>query len=313
MKKFWILIFCLILLPVFVFAQGCVDINTGTLAQLDELTGIGPAKAQAIIDARPYSSIDDLDRAVGIGPTTVQNIKDQGLASINCAAQNPNTQNPTPNQTPPAESPVGQSSGQESQNRTPVTYPNGVYINEILPNPEGPDETEEWIELYNSNSFDIDLSGWQLQDRAGTITTYTIPSVTKIMAGGYLIFKRPETKIMLNNDGDGINLLTPDKKIIDSVGFTSSPLGQTYNLILGDWKWSTTMTPGSANKVSSVTKTLPKEQKSDNNGNIKAENLTADFSNTIPAQTNPWPLFLIVLTSTIFLAIVVLIIKFKLT
>ena len=34
---------------------------------------------------------------------------------------------------------------------------------------------------------------------------------------------------MLNNDGDGLNLLTPDGKIEDSMTFTSAPLNQSYN------------------------------------------------------------------------------------
>jgi hypothetical protein len=55
-----------------------------------------------------------------------------------------------------------------------ITYPTGVFINEILPNPAGADETEEWLELKNSNNFDVDLSGWQIQDKAGSIKTYTI-------------------------------------------------------------------------------------------------------------------------------------------
>ncbi|PIV44885.1 MAG: hypothetical protein COS25_02800, partial [Candidatus Nealsonbacteria bacterium CG02_land_8_20_14_3_00_37_10] len=52
-------------------------------------------------------------------------------------------------------------------------YPLGVVINEILPFPVGPDAEEEWIEVFNQNNFEVDLSGWQIADTAGK--TYTLP------------------------------------------------------------------------------------------------------------------------------------------
>jgi len=272
------------------------------MTQLDALTGIGPVYAQRIIDGRPYSSVDDLDRVKGIGPATLQKIKDQGLACVNCDTVQATP--PPENKTPPATT-----SEQE--------YPSGVFINEILPNPAGSDSNDEWIELYNSTSSNVDLSGWQIQDTTGTVTTYTIPKNTNIPAGSFLVFKRPETKIMLNNDNDGVNLLTPDKKIADSKTFPKAPLGQSYNKINSAWVWSATLTPGAVNVAKAVTETLPKTQKSANNGSIEAksgqtEYLTAGLSQPISSGTNPWPMFLIVLGSTIILAIIVLLIKFKL-
>lgn len=37
-----------------------VNINTASLAELDKLTGIGPSRAQAIVDNRPYASSEEL-------------------------------------------------------------------------------------------------------------------------------------------------------------------------------------------------------------------------------------------------------------
>lgn len=78
------LIFILLLIPFIsaVCESGQIDINSASATELDELYGIGPAKAQAIIDARNYNNVDDLINAYGIGEITLSNIKSQGLACV---------------------------------------------------------------------------------------------------------------------------------------------------------------------------------------------------------------------------------------
>jgi competence ComEA-like helix-hairpin-helix protein len=62
--------------------EGQVDINTASVEDLDLIKWVGPATAQAIIDSRPFSSVDDLINVSGIGETKLQDIKDQGLACV---------------------------------------------------------------------------------------------------------------------------------------------------------------------------------------------------------------------------------------
>lgn len=303
-----ILIFGILFLPVFSLAAGQIDINSATLEQLDQLAGIGPKYAQAIIDGRPYSSVDDLEKVKGIGPKTVAKIKEQGMACVNCAAADEKHET----------SDIAPAVVMSDVN---ATYPTGVFINELLPNPAGSDETDEWFELYNSNSFEVDLSGWKIKDATGTATTFTIPNGTRITANGYLIFKRPETKIMLNNDEDGLSLLSPDGKTQDSINFSKAPLGQSYAKGIPGMQWSTTLTPGASNIITfSITnktssKSLSKTQKPANI--ITAEAGLADISQGITNQddsknTSPWFLFFIALATTLILAALVLFIKFKL-
>lgn len=53
-----------------------VNLNTGTLAELDALPGIGPVKAKAIVDGRPYQKIEDVMKVKGIKQGEFAKIKD---------------------------------------------------------------------------------------------------------------------------------------------------------------------------------------------------------------------------------------------
>ena len=57
-----------------------MDLNTATVQQLIELPGIGPVKAQAIVDYREevgqFKSIEEVMEVRGIGPATYEGIRD---------------------------------------------------------------------------------------------------------------------------------------------------------------------------------------------------------------------------------------------
>jgi len=57
-----------------------VDVNRADRAALDELPGVGPATADAIVIDRelngPFVSVDDLERVSGIGPATLERLRD---------------------------------------------------------------------------------------------------------------------------------------------------------------------------------------------------------------------------------------------
>jgi competence protein ComEA len=59
---------------------GPVHLNTASVAELDELPGIGPVTAQKIVDHREkhgaFSSVEDLDAISGVGAAKIEQLRD---------------------------------------------------------------------------------------------------------------------------------------------------------------------------------------------------------------------------------------------
>lgn len=70
----------LALSPLAVMATGPVDVNSADAATLEQIKGIGPAKASAIIQFReangPFASVDELVRVPGIGEKSLQQLRE---------------------------------------------------------------------------------------------------------------------------------------------------------------------------------------------------------------------------------------------
>ncbi len=132
-----------------------------------------------------------------------------------------------------------------------VADPSMIVINEYLPDPFSL-YTEEWIELYNPVSEEVDVSGCKIDDIIGGGTSlYTLPGGTIIPANGYLVLYQSTTGIYLNNDGDDVNFIDTDgSTIIDTHTYSSSSddisIGRETD---GASTWTTfnTPTPGAAN------------------------------------------------------------------
>ncbi len=59
-----------------------VNINSASAEELDKIVNIGPARAEQIINLRPFESVNDLIKINGIGDATLSEIKQQGLACV---------------------------------------------------------------------------------------------------------------------------------------------------------------------------------------------------------------------------------------
>ena len=94
MKKIILTLIAYLSLSISAFAA--VNINTATQAELESLQGVGPVKAQAIIDYRKknggFKSVDDIKNGDGIGDATLEKLRKDlsitGQTSITAPKEN---------------------------------------------------------------------------------------------------------------------------------------------------------------------------------------------------------------------------------
>jgi len=124
-------------------------------------------------------------------------------------------------------------------------YSTKIVINELLPAPAGDDKELEWVELFNPEKRDINLGGWQLTDIK---TYYQFPADKIIKANNYLVIKRKESKIVLNDSGDKLFLIDPNKKIINGVEYQSAKNDLAFARLDNHWTWTEKPTPDKKNE-----------------------------------------------------------------
>lgn len=137
-----------------------------------------------------------------------------------------------------------------------------LLINEILPNPAGDDTKDEFIELKNASSVSLNVRGLKLDDVLnGGSSAYTLPD-RSIVAGGFLVLKRSETGIALNNDADTVNLLNSDGSVLGQVTYAGNfKEGEAYaRKSDGTYARSTLLSAGNENQFSSEEKDEVEEE-----------------------------------------------------
>jgi competence protein ComEA len=87
------LLLSLALCPLAVMALEPVNINTADAVALQQINGIGPSKANAIIEYRkengPFATVDDLVKVPGIGEKSLAQLKPQITVGTATAAPAP--------------------------------------------------------------------------------------------------------------------------------------------------------------------------------------------------------------------------------
>lgn len=150
-----------------------------------------------------------------------------------------------------------------SQKSNQPEYSDQIKLNEILPNPKDNEKTDEFIELYNFSSDEINLENWILKD-ASKSGKFVFPKDYFIKPNGYLVVYKNLFKFAMNNSGgEEVFLLNPNEKIVSSVSYEKSFEGISYNFDSenNNWRWSKFLTPGEKNKLDKIPKIEIKKDK----------------------------------------------------
>lgn len=123
-----------------------------------------------------------------------------------------------------------------------------LQISEFLPNPVGSDSTGEWVELHNLSDEKVFLSGWRLKNSSGK----TAELSGFINPHEFRIFPRSETRLILKNKQEDLQLFNSDGRLTDSAFFLGeAPEGKSLSRV-GDVFIPSQPTPGEANIVSAT-------------------------------------------------------------
>ncbi len=111
----------------------------------------------------------------------------------------------------------------------------GVVVNEVRANNNGQNPGDA-IELWNTTSAPVNLSGWYLSDTADNLLQYALPAGTQIPAGGYLVLTQSQLPFQLNgDDGDDVWLVKAANNQVthfaDDVHFGGMALGESFGRV----------------------------------------------------------------------------------
>ena len=91
-----------------------------------------------------------------------------------------------------------------------------LIISSLLPDPQGYDPGNEWVEIMNIGKGDVNLSKWTLKDKDGK--TLTLSGF--LVAGAKKRILLPENSISLNNQGDYLSLADNNGKTHYETSYT---------------------------------------------------------------------------------------------
>ena len=145
-------------------------------------------------------------------------------------------------------------------------------------------ETPDWVEIENTGSETVDLSGWHLSDNDSKPLKWSLPKGFTLAAGERKTVYLHESTVgfKLSSEGEAVVLSDKKGRTMDYVSFASQP--QDTSLALEDSNWTQTycVTPGEANRILSKAAYEEEIFSANQTGVYISEVLTAsaNFTNT---------------------------------
>jgi hypothetical protein len=115
------------------------------------------------------------------------------------------------------------------------------------------DKQDQWVEVWNSETRAVDISGWSIDAGADRSTAYRFPANTVLPAGGFLVLFRQQSGLSLDDGGGTVRLLGPTGALLDSVAYVQLSPDASYSRdTAGTWHVGWPPSPGQPNAAAKV-------------------------------------------------------------
>ena len=172
---------------------------------------------------------------------------------------------------------------------SPSTSASSIVINEFMPDPEGTDTNNEWIELKNTSSQAINIQGYKLDDVEGGSSPYAFPS-TSFQPNEIKAFYSNVTKITLNNDTDRVRLFNAEGATIDEILYEKPESGKSFAQNSNNqWSATTSSTPNAENQFPENTQPSFTCTKISQNGTVSSSLPSTDTNQNSPDKNASVP------------------------
>ncbi len=169
-----------------------------------------------------------------------------------------------------------------------------VVINEIMYNPVGTDTNREWIELYNTSTDSVDLTGWKFLESGVAHGLHAVQGGTLLPAEGYAVVTGSgalflqeyptfsgllfDTSFSLVNTGEPLTIKNDEGGVSDTLSYTNLAAdgnGKTWERNLQDALTESIViggTPGQRNSIVPVPAGNANQNIDQGNANMSSQN-----------------------------------------